>query len=216
MNQAGDEVNQDLSANYKKAYDNRLGFGQRPALVLVDLVLAYFDESCPLYADVKDELASALRIRDAARAAGIPVLYTNVVYQADGSDGGVFYRKAPVLKYFVAGHPMAEWAPGVQPAKDEAVISKQFPSAFFGTSLDSTLKGMSVDTLIITGVTTSGCIRATCVDAMSHGFIPIVVADACGDRHEAPHEANLFDMNAKYADVVSESETIGYLQKLLA
>ena len=86
------------------------------------------------------------------------------------------------------------------------------PSAFFGTSLASILHDMGIDTLIITGVTTSGCIRATCVDTMSHGFIPIVVKDACGDRHESPHVANLFDMNAKYADVVNEAEAVDYLK----
>lgn len=209
----GNKVTQDLSANYKNAYDNRLGFGERPALILVDFVQAYFDEGCALYASVEDALASALRVREAARAAGVPVIYTNVVYHDDGADGGVFYRKAPVLKNFIAGCPMGDWPSGLQPAANELVISKQYPSAFFGTSLASTLHVMGVNTLIITGVTTSGCIRATCVDTMSHGFIPIVVADACGDRHEAPHEANLFDMNAKYADVVGESEAIEYLQK---
>jgi maleamate amidohydrolase len=215
LTDAGDEVTQDLSANYKKAYDNRLGFGESPALILVDFVQAYFDESCALYAGVEDALESALRVRELARAAGIPVIFTNVVYYEEGRDGGVFFRKAPVLKNFLVGDPMGDWPSGLQPADDELVISKQYPSAFFGTSLASTLKGLDVDTLIITGVTTSGCIRATCVDAMSNGFIPIVVADACGDRHEAPHEANLFDMNAKYADVVSESETIDYLQQLI-
>jgi maleamate amidohydrolase len=208
-------VTHDLSANYKKAYDNRLGFGDRPALILVDFVQAYFEVSCPLYAGVEDALASALRIRELARAGGIPVIYTNIVYYDEGRDGGVFFRKVPVLKNFLLGDPMGGWPSGLQPADDELVISKQYPSAFFGTSLDSTLEGMGVDTLIITGVTTSGCIRATCVDAMCSGFIPIVVADACGDRHEAPHDANLFDMNAKYADVVSEAETIDYLQQLV-
>lgn len=215
MSQAGNDVTQDLSANYKKAYDNRLGFGESPALILVDFVQAYFDENCALYAGVEDALESALRVREHAWAAGIPVIYTNVVYHEDGADGGVFFRKVPVLKNFLVGNPMGEWPSGLQPADDELVISKQYPSAFFGTSLASSLHSMDIDTLIITGVTTSGCIRATCVDAMSNGFIPIVVADACGDRHEAPHEANLFDMNAKYADVVSESETIGYLQQLV-
>ncbi len=210
----GNNVTQDLSANYKKAYDGRLGFGKRPALILVDFVQAYFDENCALYAGVEDAFESALRVRKLARAAAIPVIYTNVVYQADGADGGVFFRKAPVLKNFIVGSRMGDWPSELQPANNELVISKQFPSAFFGTSLASTLHDKGIDTLIITGVTTSGCIRATCVDAMSHGFIPIVVADACGDRHEAPHEANLFDMNAKYADVVSESETIEFLQKL--
>jgi len=208
-------VTQDLSVNYKKAYDNQLGFGEKPALILVDFVQAYFDESCALYAGVEDALASALRIRELAREAGIPVIYTNVVYYEEGRDGGVFFRKAPVLKNFLVDDPMGGWPSGLQPALDELVITKQYPSAFFDTSLDSTLKDTGVDTLIITGVTTSGCIRATCVDAMSNGFIPIVVADACGDRHEAPHEANLFDMNAKYADVVSESEIVDYLRQLV-
>ena len=206
-------MTQDLSANYKKAYDNRLGFGQRPALILVDFVQAYFDHDCALYAGVEDALASALRVREVARAAKIPVIYTNVVYREDGADGGVFFRKAPVLKNFIVGSSMGDWPLDLQPADDELVISKQYPSAFFGTSLASTLHVMGIDTLIITGVTTSGCIRATCVDTMSHGFIPIVVADACGDRHEAPHEANLFDMNAKYADVVDEAEAIEYLKR---
>ena len=208
-------MTQDLTANYKKAYDNRLGFGAHPALILVDFVQAYFEENCALYAGVEDALASALRVRESARMAGIPVIYTNVIYQESGADGGVFFRKAQVLKNFIAGNPMGDWPSGLQPAGEELVISKQYPSAFFGTSLASTLHVMGVDTLIITGVTTSGCVRATCVDAMSHGFIPIVVADACGDRHAAPHEANLFDMNAKYADVVGESETIEYLQQLV-
>ncbi len=205
-------MTQDLSANYKKAYDNRLGFGQRPALILVDFVQAYFDHDCALYAGVEDALASALRVREVARSAAVPVIYTNVVYHEDGADGGVFFRKAPVLKNFIAGNPMGAWPSDLQPADDEMVISKQYPSAFFGTSLASTLQDMGIDTLIITGVTTSGCVRATCVDTMSNGFIPIVVEDACGDRHESPHVANLFDMNAKYADVVDEAEAINYLK----
>jgi len=204
----GDE----LTENYRGAFDGSLGFGKAPALILVDFVAAYFVESSPLYAGVEDELASALRIRDAARAAGIPVIYTNVVYQKGGADGGVFYRKVPALEVFVSGNPLGRWAEGLEPADGELVISKQYPSAFFGTSLAETLNKRSIDTLIITGVTTSGCVRATCVDAMSSGFVPIVVADACGDRHAAPQEANLFDMNAKYADVVDEHTVIEYLK----
>jgi maleamate amidohydrolase len=204
----GDE----LTENYRGAFDGSLGFGKAPALILVDFVAAYFVESSPLYAGVEDELASALRIRDAARAAGIPVIYTNVVYQKGGADGGVFYRKVPALEAFEAGNPLGRWAEGLEPADGELLISKQYPSAFFGTSLAETLNKRSIDTLIITGVTTSGCVRATCVDAMSYGFIPIVVADACGDRHAAPQEANLFDMNAKYADVVDEHTVIEYLK----
>ena len=204
-------MNDELTENYRGAFDGSLGFGKAPALILVDFVDAYFNKDSPLYAGVEDALSSALRIRDAARAAGIPVIYTNVVYQKGGADGGVFYRKVPALEAFVAGNPLGRWPEGLDPADDELVISKQYPSAFFGTSLAETLKTKGIDTLIITGVTTSGCIRATCVDAISYGFIPIVVADACGDRHAAPHEANLFDMNAKYADVVDERTVIEHL-----
>ncbi|KAG5729606.1 hypothetical protein E4T56_gene8873 [Termitomyces sp. T112] len=109
-------------------------------------------------------------------------------------------EKAAPLRYFVKGHPMAAWGPGLEPFEDELVIPKQYPSAFFGTSLASTLTAMGVDSVLLTGLSTSGCVRASCVDAMSHGFKTAVIADACGDRHSGPHDANLFDMNAKYAD----------------
>lgn len=207
-------MSDDLIENYRGAFDGSLGFGEKPALILVDFVQAYFEESSALYAGADDALSSALRIRGAARAAGIPVFYTNVVYEEGGGNGGVFYRKVPALEVFVAGNPLGNWPEGLQPAKDEVVISKQYPSAFFGTSLADELTKRGIDTLIITGLTTSGCIRATCVDTMSHGFVPIVVADACGDRHAAPHDANLFDMNAKYGDVVNEQTVIDYLKSL--
>ena len=204
-------MSRDLQDSYKNTFEGRLGFGRVPALVLIDFVRAYFDRASPFYAGVEDTLASALRVRDAARDAGIPVFYTNVVYHAGGADGGVFFRKLPALEVFMAGSPLGEWPEGLEPGAGELIISKQYPSAFFGTSLAATLTSMGVDTLIITGVTTSGCVRATCIDTVSHGFIPIVVRDACGDRHAAPHEANLFDMNAKYADVVDEAAVIGHL-----
>ena len=205
-------MSQDLADNYRGAFDGSLGFGTKPALILVDFVQAYFDESSPFYAGVDAELASALRIRDAARSAGIPIIYTKVVYQDGGADGGVFFRKVPALAAFVRGNPLGRWPEGLVPEDNEFVIAKQYPSAFFGTSLAATLTANKIDTLIITGLTTSGCIRATCIDTVSSGFIPIVVSDACGDRHEAPHEANLFDMNAKYGDVVDEATVIAQLK----
>lgn len=204
----------DLAANYAKAYDNRIGFGKKPALVLIDFVQAYFEPESPLYAGVDDALASALRIRSAAREKGMPVILTGVVLHPSGLDGGRFFQKAKPLACFTAGNPLGAWPDGLQPYPDEFVVSKQYPSAFFGTSLASLLTSMGVDNVILTGLTTSGCVRATCVDAMSHGFITTVVRDACGDRHSAPHEANLFDMNAKYADVVSESEIVAFFASL--
>lgn len=107
---------------------------------------------------------------------------------------------------------MGRWPKGLSVEPGELVVSKQYPSAFFGTSLASTLTSWGVDTLVITGLSTSGCVRATCVDACSHGFIPIVVREAVGDRHPAPHEANLFDMDAKYGDVVGLDAALAYLE----
>lgn len=203
-----------LIENYKRAYDNQLGFGNRPALILVDFVQAYFDKNCELFADVQQELDSALRIVEAARSAGILIIYTKVVYHPSGINGGTFFKKAKPLRNMIEGNALGNWPRGIEPKDDELIITKQYPSAFFGTSLSSTLIAAGIDTLIITGLTTSGCIRATCVDASSHGFIPIIVADACGDRHEDPHRANLFDMNAKYADVVDEQKAVSFLAGL--
>jgi nicotinamidase-related amidase len=149
----------------------------------------------------------------AARAAGIPVIHTNVAYQTGGRDGGVFFRKVPALAHFEAGrHPHhAAFAAEVTPVAGETVVTKQYASAFFGTSVAATLTSLGVDTLLIGGVSTSGCVRATAVDACQHGFIPWVVRDAVGDRAQAPHEANLFDLQAKYAEVVSLEQAVQIL-----
>jgi maleamate amidohydrolase len=207
-------LTEDLRENYKKAYDNQVGFGRSPALILVDFAQAYFDKDCDLYAGVEDALASALRIREAAHQAGIPVVLTEVTYQEGGINGGRFFEKAKPLRAFIKGRKTAEFAEGLEPRPDEIVVSKQYPSAFFGTSLAPTLTSRGVDSVILTGLTTSGCVRASCVDSMSYGFRTSVVREACGDRHPAPHEANLFDMNAKYADVVSEETVMDFLQHL--
>ena len=204
---------EDLDRNYRRAFGKRIGFGKRPALLMIDFVEAYFDRGCALYAGVEDALASALRIREVARRRGVPVIYTNVVYDPQGMNGGRFFQKSMVLNNFIEGNPMGAWPKGLAVGDGELVISKQYPSAFFGTSLASTLTTRGVDTLIHTGLSTSGCVRATCVDCCSYGFIPIIVRDAVGDRHSAPHEANLFDMDAKYGDVVSEAEVIAYLER---
>ncbi len=207
-------MTENLDDNYKIAYDNKAGFGKAPALVMVDFAQGYFDPDCVLYAGVDDALASALRIREVAHEMGIPVILTEVTYRKGGLDGGRFFEKAKPLACFVKGEKTAEFADGLVPRDDEIIVSKQYPSAFFGTSLASTLTAMGIDNVVLTGLTTSGCVRASCVDSMSHGFITSVVADACGDRHPEPHKANLFDMNAKYADVVSEDEIIAFFRSL--
>jgi nicotinamidase-related amidase len=185
--------------------EHHLQPGKRPALLVVDFVRAYLAPGSPLCAGVESARDACVKLLGAARRARIPVIHSNVVYQPGGRDGGVFFRKLPALSCFERGlHPeLAAFAEGLEPIAGETVISKQYASAFFGTSLASTLTSLGVDTVLIAGVSTSGCVRATAVDACQHGFIPLVVRDAVGDRHPAPHEANLFDLQAKYAEVVS-------------
>jgi maleamate amidohydrolase len=176
-------MSESLQDNYKRGgFGHSLGFGQRPALLIIDFVKAYLVKDSPLYAGVEQARADCELLLSAARAAKVPVLHTNVVYQRGGRDGGVFFRKVPALRCFEAGaHPeLAAFADGLEPREGETVISKQYASAFFGTSLASTLTALSVDTLLIAGLSTSGCVRASAVDACQHGFIPLVVREAVG------------------------------------
>ncbi len=205
----------DLSRSYAGAFDGALQQGQHPALLIVDVVRAYLDPQSPLYAAAEPALASNVRLVAAARKAGVPVIFTNVEYQAGGLDGGHFFRKVPALKAFLKGSPLGAFPAELQPLESELVVTKQYASAFFGTSLPSSLASMGVDTLLVTGFSTSGCVRATALDALQHGFIPFVVRDACADRHPAPHEANLFDLQAKYAEVIDEASALALLQNSL-
>jgi maleamate amidohydrolase len=200
-----------LSESYAGAFDGHLAFGHYPALLIVDFVLAYLDIASPLYAGAEEALASNERLLVAARAAGIPVIFTNVVYQPGGADGGLFYKKIPALSVFENGSPLGDFPPTLMPHDGELVISKQYASAFFGTPLAATLHEQNIDTLLITGLSTSGCVRASALDALQHGFAPFVVRDACADRHPAPHEANLFDLQAKYAEVITEADARAFL-----
>lgn len=190
--------------------------GRRPALLVVDFVRAYLEPGSPLYAGVGDARTAAARLLAAARAAGIPVMHTNVAYQPGGADGGVFFRKLPALASFERGrHPeLAAFAEGLEPRPGEPVFTKQYASAFFGTRLAETLHAAGIDTLLIAGLSTSGCVRASAVDACQHGFVPLVVREAVGDRHPAPHEASLFDLQAKYAEVISLVEAERYLDSV--
>ena len=199
----------DLDTDYAQAgFNGRLEFGSSPALLNVDVCRAYVDRKSPLYAGVEAALAATVTLTEAARAAGVPVVFTQVVYQPGGLDGGVFYRKVPALAAYQVGSEMGQLAAPLALAPGEVMVTKQYASAFFGTSLASTLRAMGVDTLLITGFSTSGCVRATALDALQNGFIPFVVSDACGDRDPRPHEASLFDLQAKYAEVVDLSEAL--------
>jgi nicotinamidase-related amidase len=212
-------VSESLSENYARGgFGKSLQPGQRPALLVIDFVRAYLERTSPLYAGVEQARADCETLLRAARAAAIPIVHTNVVYQPGGRDGGVFFRKVPALKCFEIGaHPdLAAFAEGLEPLPGETVISKQYASAFFATSLASTLTSLGVDSVLIAGLSTSGCVRASAVDCVQHGFVPLVVREAVGDRAPGPHEANLFDLQAKYAEVIHLADALRYLQSLPA
>jgi maleamate amidohydrolase len=210
-------VAESLADNYARGgFGHGLAWGRRPALLVIDFVQAYLAPGSPLYAGVEQVRTDCETLLKAARGAAIPVLHTNVSYQPGGRDGGVFFRKVPALACFEAGrHPeFAAFAPGLEPLPGETVITKQYASAFFGTSLASTLTALGVDTVLIAGVSTSGCVRASAVDCCQHGFIPVVVREAVGDRAQGPHESNLFDLQAKYAEVSPLARVREYLSGL--
>jgi len=202
----------DLQQNYRGVFDSSLGFGRNPAVIVVDFIRAYTEPSSPLYAPaVVEAVKATVPLLKAARQKGIPVVYTRVVYHPSGADGGLFVRKVPALRRMVEGEPLADIVAELAPGPDDIVLIKQYASAFFGTSLAAMLTARGIDTLVITGCSTSGCVRATAVDAMQHGFRPIVPRECVGDRHDGPHAANLFDINAKYGDVVALKDVLGAL-----
>lgn len=203
-----------LEADYSSAgFGGTLRPGAHPALILVDFARAYFDRACGLYAGVESERAVAATLAEAARGAGIPVVFTRVEY-ASPEDGGQFYRKVPALSAFDRGNPLGDFTPELRPTVGDIVVTKQFPSAFFGTDLAGLLHAAGVDTVLVTGLSTSGCVRATALDALCHGFVPLVVEDACGDRDRAVHDANIFDLGHKYAEIVIAAQMADYLGSL--
>jgi maleamate amidohydrolase len=206
---------QSADANYQGVWGNRVGFGKKAALLMIDFMQGYTQEGAPLYAPgVVTAVAESVELLASARDNGVLVVHTNIRYHPQHFiDGGMWVIKAPVMKDMVEGNPLAAFCEAVQPNADEVVISKQYASSFFGTSLASLLHVQGIDTVVLAGCSTSGCIRATAVDAVQHGFRTIVVRECVGDRHSAPHEANLFDIDNKYGDVVAKQEALDYFQK---
>lgn len=179
-----------------------MGFGKRPALLVVDLILGFTRPSSPLGCDLEAEVGATRRLLDAARSVELPVFFTTTVYGESLRDAGLFVRKVPSLAVLVRGSEEVELDPRLGRQPRETLIEKKYASAFFGTTLATELATLAVDTLVICGATTSGCIRATVVDALQHGFRPIVPAECVGDRSLEAHRANLMDIQGKYGDVV--------------
>jgi maleamate amidohydrolase len=189
--------------------------GRRPALIVVDVNLGFTHRESPLVCDLDDVIVAIRRVLDEARRAELPVVYTTVSYAAsDRRTAAAFIEKIPALLTLEAGTRWTEIDPRIAPQPDEPVLNKLFASAFFGTALSSLLAAAGCDSLIVTGASTSGCVRATVVDAIQHGYRPIVPREAVGDRNPVAHEANLYDIDAKYGDVMPLDEVLEHLEEL--
>lgn len=202
-------------ADYRRSgLAGEMGFGQTPAILVVDLILGFTRPDSPLGSDLDAEVEATRRLLDTGREQGIPILFTTTAYSQGMSDAGLFVRKVPSLTVLREGNEETHLDPRLGHRPNETVVEKKYASAFFGTALELLLTASAVDTLIICGATTSGCIRATVVDAMQHGFRPIVPVECVGDRSAEAHDANLLDIQGKYGDVVELSSALAYLRGL--
>jgi maleamate amidohydrolase len=188
--------------------------GERPAVLVVDFSCGFTDAECALGSDLTAEVESTRRLLDAARAKGLPVIFTTIGYEPSLKDGGLWLQKVPSLGDLQVGGHWVEIDPRLDPQPDETIVLKKGASAFFGTNLATILVSQGIDSVILCGATTSGCIRATAIDLLQYGFPAMVPRECVGDRAQAPHEANLFDIQAKYADVVSVDEALAYVESV--
>jgi len=196
----------DLEIYAKQGFAQSIGIGEAPALVIVDFVIGFTDPAHFGGGNIGEAIARTVELLALARQRGWPVVHTRVVYADDGSNCGGFTRKVPALRRLTENSPLSQIVPELTPAPGELILRKHNASAFFGTELAGWLITRRVDTLFIAGCTTSGCVRATVIDSCSYSFRTVVVEDCVGDRAIGPHEANLFDMRQKYADVMKVKE----------
>lgn len=195
-----------------RGFGQKIGFGVSPAVIVIDLICAFTNKELPLGAPLESEIESTVQVLEKAREVSRPIFYTSVSYEdRDLTDAGIWALKMKGLMTLRAGTPEVEVDPRLGRQSNEPLIMKKYASAFFGTDLLTRLNSQRIDTLIITGCTTSGCVRATAVDCVQNGIRPIVVREAVGDRSKAAHEQSLFDLQAKYADVMGIGEVLQLL-----
>jgi maleamate amidohydrolase len=188
--------------------------GSRPAVLVVDFSCGFTDPECPLGSDLTSAVEATRRVLGVARGKSLPVIFTTIGFESSLKDGGLWMQKVPALSALQIGSRWVEIDPRLEPREDETVVLKKGASAFFGTNLASILVSQGVDTVVLCGATTSGCVRATAVDLLQHGWPTIVPRECVGDRASAPHEANLFDIEAKYADVVTVEDALAFLESV--
>jgi len=187
--------------------------GERPAVLVVDFSRGFTDPECALGADMAAEVEATRRVVDTAREQGLPVIFTTIGFEPSLKDGGLWTQKIPTLGDLQVGGKWVEIDPRLERRDDETIILKKGASAFFGTNLSAILATQKIDTVILCGATTSGCIRATAVDLLQYGYPALVPRECVGDRATEPHEANLIDIQAKYGDVVPVGDAIAYLEQ---
>lgn len=201
-----------LRTDYEhKGFLRSIGFGRKPCILVVDLTNGFTDPGSPLGSELSSVIAANNELLEVARARGIPIIFSVVSYDHP-REAGLWMKKVPSLGILATGSGTERIDERLHPRPDEQVLVKKYGSCFFGTALASQFTASGIDTVIVTGVSTSGCVRATVVDAMQHGFRAIIPREAVGDRSGEQHEANLFDMEAKYGDVLGLAQVKDYLQ----
>ena len=203
----------ELEIYQKQGFGNSSGIGHRPALLIIDFVNGFANPDQFGGGNIGEAIESTRGLLAEARVLGLPIAYTRVVYADDGSDAGVFTLKAPALTQLTENAFASQVVDQLTPRDGEYIVRKTQPSAFFGTNLTAWFVSKGVDTVIVTGCTTSGCVRASVIDSMSYNFRTVVASDCVGDRALGPHEANLFDMEQKYADLMTSSEIMAILHE---
>ncbi len=205
----------ELEIYQKQGFGNSSGIGQRPALLIVDFVNGFVNPDQFGGGNIGEAIENTQGLLAEARVLRLPIAFTRVVYADDGSDAGVFTLKAPALTQLTENAFGSQIVDQLRPRGGEYIVRKTQPSAFFGTNLAAWYVSKSVDTVIVTGCTTSGCVRASVIDSMSYNFKTVVASDGVGDRALGPHDANLFDMEQKYADLMTCSEITEVLHERL-
>jgi len=205
---------EDVAVYDKQGFGNRVGFGNKPAVLVIDFINGFADPETFGGGNIQESVEKTAELLAVARHMDLPIVFTSHVYAEDGSEDGIFNLKSPGLEKLKRGSREVQVVDELEPRPGERILEKHYPSGFCNTDLTGWLAKRGVDTAIVTGCTTSGCVRATVVDAMSNGFRPIVPRECSGDRAQGPHEANLFDIDQKYGDVMSLEEVLDELDKL--
>ena len=198
----------------KKGLAYSVGFGSNPALLVIDMQYGFTNPESPLGSNLENVKKNISKLLELFRKINYPVYFTRIIYN-NPEEASIWLKKLPPFRILIKDSIWVKIDDEIRPMPGEKIIDKRFASAFFGTELDKELKYKGVDTLIVTGCTTSGCIRATVVDALQLGYKVIVPIEAVGDRNEEVHYSNLIDIQGKYGDVVTIDEVFKYLEIIL-